>query len=207
MPLLRRFFLLVSLVLFAVAGIGLLLPSTWTVTQSTHIAAPPETVHRYVADLKRWREWSGATPEADPSAVWTYEGTPMAAGSSMAWRGDRTGQGKLTVTEADPAKGMAYTLRLEDQFDGSGRFEYAAQDGGTLVTWTDHGDLGSAIPARYFLILSKKDMEKHFATKLADLKKLVEDEAAGIVAPREDPDDLLMPPPKAEVEAAAGDVE
>lgn len=200
MHLLRRFFLIIALVLFAGAGIGALLPSQWTVTTSIHIDASPETVHGYVADLKRWREWSGATPEADPSAVWTYEGTPLAPGSSMRWEGDRTGLGKLVVTEADPAKGMTYTLNLQDQFDGHGSFEYVEQDGGTLVTWTDVGDMGSAIPPRYFLLVSKKKLEANFATKLGELKKLVESEAAGVVVekPADPMDDWMQPPPKEE---------
>lgn len=209
MTLLRRFFLIIALVLFAGAGIGALLPSRWTVTTSIHIDASPETVHGYIADLKRWREWTGATPEADPSAVWTYEGTPLAAGSSMHWQGDRTGLGKLVITEADPSKGMAYTLNLQDQFDGHGRFEYLAQDGGTLVTWTDVGDMGSALPPRYFLLLSKKKLETNFASKLGELKTLVENEAKGIVERPVDPvDELMLPPPKAEEsEALVGDGE
>lgn len=202
MSLLRRFFLIVGLFLFAGAGIGLLLPSKWTVVESIHIEAPPERVHQYIADLKRWREWDGSPPDSETQGVWTYSGEPMTPGSSMEWHFGNVGQGRLEITEADPATGVAYTLRLEDRFDGWGRFEYTPDDRGTLVTWTDVGDMGSAIPVRYFLLFKKDDLGENFVLKLNALKTLIESEASG--APQNDAeerDDLLSPPPKAEIDS------
>lgn len=196
MPLIRRFFLVAALLLFAMGGIGLLLPSGWTVVESAFIEAPPEEVHLYLADLKRWRDWSGATPDADPTATWSYEGEPMKAGAVMSWYGELTGQGRLELLEANPSEGISYRLTLHERFDGSGKFEYQSRDGGTWVTWTDSGDLGSAIPVRYYLLFIKKEMQQNFANKLADLKNLIEG-GDKVEAPKKDPDeDLLMPPPR-----------
>jgi hypothetical protein len=160
-------------------GVGMLLPSGFTVERSTTIAASPEQIYAYVGHLDRWEEWTVWNTTMDPGMkreVARAEGV----GASMSWNGPKVGQGVLTLTAADPATGIAYDLAFDDgAFGSKGAVAFAADGAGTKVTWSDHGELSGPL-MRYFGLMADGMMGPDFASNLANLKAKAEADAAAV---------------------------
>ena len=101
------------------------------------------------------RAWNHAM---DPSAQWTYSGTPSGAGAVMTWKGDKMGQGTLTLTNADPQHGVAYSTVIEDMTPAHGTFAFEAGNTRTKVVWVDEGTMGMNLVGRYFLPIFERTM-------------------------------------------------
>lgn len=128
--------LAILMVAFVVAGI--LLPSTFEVTRSVWIAAVPERIFPLLNDLAAWDAW---TPWGDIES--RLEGPSTGPGARRVWDDRRLGSGSLTITASTPPSVVRYTVDLEDgaiRFDGT--LSVAARGDASLVTWTEHADLG-----------------------------------------------------------------
>jgi uncharacterized protein YndB with AHSA1/START domain len=86
------------------------------------IAAPPETVYAYIADLTRHSEWS-----ADPLAISAVSPGPATVGSrytSTAQAQGRTITAELEVTELQPPQRFAFSVR---DLTGTYRHQFSVQ--------------------------------------------------------------------------------
>lgn len=164
----------VIIILILILVVGLFLPTSYTVQRYIVIDAPPEEVHEYVGDLKKWDEW---TPwkEDDPTIVVTHGDKTSGVGASQSWVGE-SGDGALTITKDAPEKGIEYDL----VFDGGtyvceSAMNYdALQDGGTKVTWVMDGDMGTPVIGGYFAIMMDSMVGEMFDRGLSNLKAKVE---------------------------------
>ncbi len=172
----RIIYLLLVLLIVAVAAGYLLLPSQTHVERSTQINAPPEQVYSLLHDFRRFNEWS---PWAglDPKAQYRYEGPEEGLGAKMFWTSEnpRVGSGSQEIIEALPPE----QLRLALDFGEMGRAEsgYTLQpsEGGTRVTWSFDTDHGANLLKRLFGIFMDKWIgETYYETGLANLKELAE---------------------------------
>ena len=159
----------------AIAAVGLILPSSYTVERSIVIDATPEEVHEYVGDLKKWDDWS-PWKEEDPSIVVSLGEKTSGVGASQSWVGD-SGTGALTITESSSTEGIKYDLL----FDG-GTYECTSsitydrlQDGRTKVTWDMSGDMGRFVTGGYFAVLMDSMVGGMFDKGLSNLKREVEE--------------------------------
>lgn len=159
----------------AIAAVGLILPSSYTVERSIVIDATPEEVHEYAGDLKKWDDWS-PWKEEDPSIVVSLGEKTSGVGASQSWVGD-SGTGALTITESSPTEGIKYDLL----FDG-GTYECMSsmtydrlQDGRTKVTWGMSGDMGRSVTGGYFAVLMDSMVGGMFDKGLSNLKREVEE--------------------------------
>lgn len=167
--------LAVLLLVAAVVAIGpAFLDSTWNVTRQVEIGAPPAQVAPLVADLKRWQEWVSWSGPNDAATV-TYEGPAAGPGAKMAWQARMT-KGALTVTAADPERGVEFDLAFEGgAVTGKGAIALEPTPaGGTRVTWSDSGDLGDVYFRRIQTVMMDSTLGGAFAANLARLKDLVE---------------------------------
>lgn len=168
--------LLVVIALLVV--VGLVAPKDYAVAESITVRAPPDHVHRYVGDLRRWPEW---TPwqEHDPTIVTTYGERTAGVGASQSWAG-KDGEGELTLTRSDPNSGIAYQMAFimdQTRIPASGALAYTPTDGGTEVTWTMEGSWKGAVPPvldGWMKILSPWMIGSEFQRGLAKLKQVVE---------------------------------
>ena len=137
------------------------------------IAASAADIHPYVEDLAKWPLWSPFDKE-DPAIVIDL-GTPSrGVGAKRSWRSEKMGNGSMEVLRSDPATGVAFTLTMEGGFEPfEVTFGYAPEPGGTRVTWTDHGDLGSNPIHRWFGVLMDGMVGGMFEKGLADLETVV----------------------------------
>jgi uncharacterized protein YndB with AHSA1/START domain len=124
-----------------VAGLAFL-PDHYRIEREVEIAAAPEVVYATVSDLHTWPDWTVWNLELDPQAVFDFTGGPGEAGAELSWSGPKLKAGALRLTEAEAPTHLAYELDLEQgRHLSGGVLELSANVGGTLVTWTNEGEL------------------------------------------------------------------
>ena len=97
----KRIGLAVIVVIGVLTVIGLMLPRHVQVSRSSVMAAPPEKIYPYLADLKRFNEWS-PWARIDPETKFTFSGPESGAGARMNWESkhQNVGSGTMEITEA-----------------------------------------------------------------------------------------------------------
>lgn len=167
--------LVLVLVLAAVVLLGgLLISPRFNVARSAVIAAPPEAVYALVADPKRWQEWS-VWNRRDPQMAMSYSGAASGAGAVWAWKSASEGDGRMSFTEAEPARRIAYELFFPDfGTTSTGALTLVPEGGGTRITWTIAGDMGGNPLMRWFALAMDGMVGKDFDAGLANLKALAE---------------------------------
>jgi uncharacterized protein YndB with AHSA1/START domain len=153
---------------------GLLLSPKFSVTRSEQIAAPPERVYGLVASPRAWKQWSGWN-QRDPHMQMNYSGAETGAGAVWEWKSASQGDGRMRFTAAEPPQRLAYELYFPDfGTTSTGELRFAAKDGGTLVSWSMNGDMGSNPLYRWFALFADSTVGTDFAAGLANLKALAE---------------------------------
>ncbi len=165
--------LLIALVVLVVGG-GWLLSPKFTVTRSTVVNAPADKVYALVADPRAWAQWS-VWNRRDPGMQITYSGPPSGVGAAWEWKSKSEGDGKMTMTAAEPGRRVAFDLYFPD-FDSTSRGElvFTPEGSATRVSWTMNGDMGSNPVARWFTLVMDRMVGKDFDAGLANLKALAE---------------------------------
>lgn len=158
------------------ALVALLVPGRWHVERSVLVHAAPELVYPPVAELQQWRQWTIWYARTPPPET-RYTGPASGVGAVSEWRDER-GSGRLSVTAAEPERGIAYDLLFDGELRTSGRIALAPEAGGTRVTWVFEGDAGLNPVARYFGFMVRRAVADDFDHSLARLKRLCEDRAA-----------------------------
>lgn len=153
---------------------GWLLPDKQRVMRSVTLRCGPQEVFRLVATPKRWPEWTASTNRF-PDLVLHFQGPDTGVGATMIAAGKSSGNGVVTLTAADPAAGVAYTLDFEHGTQWFAGSIYCTNAADALrVTWTLEADLGANPIKRWaglaMGILMGGDMEQG----LANLKRKVE---------------------------------
>jgi hypothetical protein len=159
-------------------------PGTYRVTRSASIAAPASIAYAQVADFHRWEAWS-PWAKLDPDMSSSYAGRDGAVGASYEWRGnDKVGEGRMTLVEARPAQLVAIRLEFLKPWTSTSatRFEFAAVDAGTRVTWTMDGE--SDFMGKAFSLFTDLDkmIGSDFERGLANLKTVAESQARATAA-------------------------
>jgi len=178
MKILRKIILVVLLLPILLVLASFFLPSKYRVERSAVITAPPETIYPWLAQLRRWPEWTGWNTSADPTLVNTYSGPAEGAGAEMSWSAKTLGNGVIKLTKAETNTGVNYELNFENgRLISGGAVTMAAADGGTKLTWSNEGKFGFNPVARYFGLFFDKLMGADFEKNLANLKQKVEPKA------------------------------
>jgi hypothetical protein len=153
---------------------GILLPSTFHVTRSALVGAPPAAVYPLVAEPRRWKDW-GVWSRRDPAMQITYSGPASGAGAAWAWKSASEGDGKMTFTAATPDQGVDFDLYFPDFGTTSkGEIRLAPEAGGTRVTWAMKGDMGSNPLLRWMTLFADGMVGADFEAGLANLKQIAE---------------------------------
>ena len=153
---------------------GLLLSPRFSITRSAQIAAPPERVYGLVASPRAWKQWS-VWNQRDPQMQMSYSGAETGAGAVWEWKSASQGDGRMRFTAAEPPQRLDYELFFPDfGTTSTGELLFAAKDGGTLVSWTMHGDMGTNPLYRWFALFADSTVGTDFAGGLDNLKALAE---------------------------------
>lgn len=153
---------------------SLLLSGRFEVERRIVIAAPAERVFEQVADPRRWKDWSVWT-RRDPAMQIRYDGPTSGAGAAWSWTSASEGNGRMSFTEAEPARRLAYELTFEG-FDGvsKGEMLLAPAAGGTELRWTMRGDMGGNPMFRWVALFADRRVGGDFDDSLATLKARLE---------------------------------
>lgn len=156
--------------------LGLIEPTSPTVTRSIAIKAPKPVVFEQVSVFRNWPNWS-PWKQKDPSMRMVFSGEDGQVGSGYNWFGDEkiTGQGSMKMTavkngEVDydvaifkPRMAMNSVMTVNDSADGY-----------TKVTWSTTHHKAYPLNAIYLLMNMDKRMGSDFEKGLELLKSYVE---------------------------------
>jgi uncharacterized protein YndB with AHSA1/START domain len=164
-------------VIAGILGVGLalplILPSHFTLTRSIRINAPLDQVFQKLTDLNEYVKWN-PFPEGDPTNTETVSGNGI--GSSMIWKGEKTGEGKMTLANIELNKEITVKMEFYKPMAGEGEVYWRTQslnEKETELSWVFEQNLPYF--NRYFGLFAESMMGKHFERGLENFKKLIED--------------------------------
>ena len=117
-------------------------PDTFHIERTRLVHAPPDVVYARIDDFHQWRDWS-AWEHMDPAMERTFSGPAKGTGAVYTWKGnDKVGEGRMTITSAEPAKKVDIKLDFLAPFKSTSNaaLALAPADGGTSVKWTMDGN-------------------------------------------------------------------
>jgi uncharacterized protein YndB with AHSA1/START domain len=151
-------------------------PGDFRVSRSTVIAASPAAVFEQVNDLHKWNAWS-PWAKLDPNAKQTFDGPPGGVGASFAWAGNsQVGEGKMTITESQPAERIVMRLEFVKPFAATNttEFTFKPDGGGTAVTWSMSGKNNFIGKCMSLVMNCDRMVGGQFEQGFANLKAIVE---------------------------------
>jgi polyketide cyclase/dehydrase/lipid transport protein len=176
----KAFAIVAAVVLVFVAGVLVLAatrPNDFTVTRSASIQAPPERIHAYLDDFRKWGAWS-PWEKMDPAMKRRLGGAQSGKGSVYEWESDKVGTGRMEMTESSPAR-VAVKLDFLKPFEGHNTASFALEPAGgaTKVTWSMQGPMNYV--AKVIGVFCDMDamIGKDFEAGLASLKSVSEKQA------------------------------
>jgi uncharacterized protein YndB with AHSA1/START domain len=153
---------------------GVFLPSSFSVARSTRIEAPAERVYDYVVEPRKWTQWSVWT-RRDPQMRITYSGPPFGMGARWSWESGKEGNGTMELTRVEPGRRVEYSLFLPGfNMRSGGALALEPAGSGTVVTWTQKGDVGGNPLKHYLAAAMDRMVGPDFEQGLANLKALAE---------------------------------
>lgn len=160
-----------------ITAVGFLLPSRVRVERSIVVNAPASSIYPLIANLKAGHaQWTPFNDAMDPEKKVVFSGAEEGVGASQAWEGPKSGDGQMTITKADPARGIEYdmvTMQESFRLHGSMLCEPAGE--GTKVTWTDTMEIKGGSPyKRYMGFFHKTVFGDMLAQGLTNLKQTAE---------------------------------
>ncbi|MCX6128107.1 MAG: SRPBCC family protein [Proteobacteria bacterium] len=156
--------------------IGLILPSflnsQFKMSRSVEINAPIAKVFSNLTDLHEYVKWN-PFPEGDPTNQADVSG--IGIGSSLIWKGEKTGEGKMTITDIEPEKKISVNMEFFKPMAGVGTVYWttsAKSETQTELVWSFEQDFSYF--GRYFGLFMESMMGKHFEKGLLNFKSLIE---------------------------------
>ncbi|QOI96134.1 MAG: SRPBCC family protein [Flammeovirgaceae bacterium] len=173
---------MVKKVLLAVAGlvvvlviVGFFLPSKIQVTRSIFINAPSGYVFEEVNNLERHPAWSYWNNLYKDDMTVNYGNIKAGAGAVSEWDGEKSGKGKMTITESIPDKSIKIDLDFMEQGTAQSWYTFEPEGEGTKVTTGFEADMGMNPFMRLIgVVLMKPDMNNAFDYNLNHLKEIAE---------------------------------
>ena len=177
MAFLKKLLIGIGALIVIVCVIGFFLPSEYSVERRILIKANPSEVYPEVVDLKAWQKW-GVWFKRDPNMVIDYSGPDRAIGMRSVWQSATEGNGEMEITQLVHNKNVEYRLYFPDFDMGStGSVSLTPQEEGTLVTWTDEGEVGMNPVDRYFVLMIDGLIGPDFEMGLENLKTVIENQS------------------------------
>lgn len=142
--------------------------TSYAVTRSTDIAAPPERIHPLLDDFREWVAWS-PWEDLDPDLERTYLGPEAGVGARYEWSGNKkAGKGTMEIIRSTPER-IEIALAFLKPFPATSTVVFTLRPtaGGTEVTWNTRGEQGGIWGKLLKVVpmdkLLGKDMEKGLA--------------------------------------------
>ena len=151
-------------------------PADFSISRSTTIAAPAETIFTNVNNLHKWEAWS-PWARLDPAMKQTHEGASAGVGAIYSWDGNKeVGAGRMTITESRTNSAIRIKLEFLKPFAAVNDTEFTFKPEGTQTTvkWTMSGKNNFMSKAFCLFVNMDKMVGGDFEKGLASLKTLAE---------------------------------
>lgn len=151
-------------------------PSTFRISRSATMAAPPAAIFPHINELKKWQPWS-PWMKLDPNAKSTFEGPAGGKGAVMTWAGNNeVGEGKMTIVESKPNELVRFQLEFYKPMAGVSEAEFTFKPEGeqTTVTWAMSGTNDFIGRAMCLIMDMDKMVGGQFENGLASIKAIVD---------------------------------
>ncbi|WP_425615549.1 SRPBCC family protein [Anatilimnocola sp. NA78] len=151
-------------------------PSTYSITRSAKMNAPPEVVFAQVNNFQNWKAWS-PWEKLDPEMKRTFDGPEAGTGAKYGWSGnDKVGEGAMTITDSQPSEKILIKLEFKRPMvsECPTSFQFTPDGAGTEVTWTMNGENNFTGKAFCLLMDMDKMVGGDFEKGLASMKEILE---------------------------------
>jgi len=173
---LKTILLVVAALIAALLLYAALKRDTFRLSRSGDISAPPERVFALINDLRRFNEWNPFA-KMDPQNAITYDAVTAGVGGSYVWQGEKSGAGRMQITESVPLQRVTAKLDFSKPFEAHNLVDFTVQaqgDKGSTVTWTMHGPMPYLNRLMTIFFDMDKTVGKEFEAGLVNLKALAE---------------------------------
>jgi len=163
---------IIGVLILIILALPVMLPSKFSMSRSIEINAPVAVVFTKLTDLNEYVKWN-PFPEGDLTN--TANVTGLGVGSYLVWKGEKTGEGKMTIATIEPEQKIAIKMEFYKPMSSEGLVHWitkATSDTKTEMTWTFDQDLSYF--NRYFGLFMEAMMGKHFEKGLVNYKTLIE---------------------------------
>lgn len=151
---------------------------TYTVERSAIIEAPPRAVLSRIADVRYWNDWFPR--EALDRKMQERISGPQGPGATYSWSGNESvGSGRVTIVSAG-ADRIEAEVKVERPAESLSDLQFLAVAEGTAtrLTWKVQGEKDASGDAFGVYAVPAAEMGVQMENSLAELKALVEQEAA-----------------------------
>ena len=136
MRILKYFFLLILLALFATTIFIATQKGNFDVTRSIFIKSPKSTIFNYVNDYRNW-ETFGSWKKEDPDMVFNYSKNTVGKGGSYSWTGS-DGDGNMKTVNVVENSSIYQKMNFNGA-DANVYWTFKDTVGGTKVSWRAKG--------------------------------------------------------------------
>jgi uncharacterized protein YndB with AHSA1/START domain len=151
-------------------------PDSFRLSRSGTIDAPPDRVFALINELRRFNEWNPFA-RMDPQNAITYDAVTAGVGGAYTWQGEKSGAGRMQITESVPGQRVTARLDFSKPFEAHNLVDFTVQaqgDKASTVTWTMHGPMPYLNRLMTIFFDMDKTVGKEFEAGLANLKALAE---------------------------------
>lgn len=149
--------------------------STFRISRSTTISAPPERIHALLDDFREWQKWS-PWEGLDPAMTRDYSDPSSGVGASYSWKGNRkAGTGRMEMLESSPQH-VAAALDFSAPMRAKNRVDFTLTPSGptTTVEWAMSGPQNAVMRVMSTFWSMEKMIGPDFERGLAQLKQVAE---------------------------------
>ncbi len=163
-----------ALLLFALLGIGLLLPTQWEASASARLRAAPENVMAFVDSPEGWQSWT-----TWPDSGLTREGPVNGPGASISWNDRELGSGTFRIETVHSNESVTYSVHVAGAggavMETTGSLNIARDGNSVLLEWQERGDLGRNPLMGYWALSMERAQSAELSKGLDRLAALVAD--------------------------------
>ncbi len=166
----------IAILLIAFLVIASLRPSTFSLSRSADIKAPPEKIFPHLNDFKNWGAWS-PWEKMDPDLKRSFSGSASGKGALYSWVGNKkVGEGNMEITRSVPSSNIELNLNFLKPFKASNVTEFKITPNGNMtnVHWEMRGPLNLMMKVMHMFMNMDSMVGKDFEAGLANLKSIVE---------------------------------
>ncbi len=151
--------------------IAVCLPDTYQVEQKVFIQAPPKIVFEQINTLPHWQNWAFAGYGEDMPKL-SFSGPMDGQGAIYSWsQGDYNNRTEIISSRPFDIVQLRM-ITNNGEFSSQANFTLEPMEGGTLLHWTECGEVGFKLQARLLIALGglEKSLSSNYETALQALK-------------------------------------